>query len=60
MQGDELSKGFVNTDVDKDIAMQEYLAIDEIADENPEDEDIDDLALALEGIEILAENRRKV
>ena len=59
MRGDGPSEGFVNTDVDEDIVMQEYLAVDEIADENPEDEDIDDLALALEGIEILGGNRRK-
>ena len=59
MRGDGPSEGFVNTDIDEDIAMQEYLAVDEIADENPEDEDIDDLALALEGIEILGGNRRK-
>ena len=53
------NSGWIPDNVDEDIAMQEYLAVDEIADENPEDEDIDDLALALEGIEILGGNRRK-
>ena len=58
---------FENMDVEmsrEDTTMQEYLAIDEVAgfseSERMKDENVDDLALALEGIEILAGDHRRV